>query len=209
MFEKAGCTRKLTESDVAWYRSNGGSIAGIQNDMNAYGSLTRGCTGSRGQHEFCSPGKCADPIIQYLMIRGKSGKGFLGVSQIVVKNKQGINIAKDSKNFWYSPEHNTAKYPNYYKKVVDGNEKIRTYPEIYHSIETDRPYLIFEFNTPTNLSDIASITIYGREDCCDERNANKVITLYKATPNGGASAETLIWSSPVTNDNKVQTFTVS
>jgi len=57
MWTKAGCTRQLTEGDVYWWRTTG-SIEGIQNDMNAYGSLTKSCSGNNGQHEFCSPGKC-------------------------------------------------------------------------------------------------------------------------------------------------------
>jgi hypothetical protein len=206
MFNTAGCTSTLTEDGTtAWWRKRG-SITDIQNDMNAYGSLTRGCTGSRGQHEFCSPGKCPDYKVQYVMIRGKSGKGFLGVSQIVVKNKQGINIARNPKQMWASQEYNPQSTK---ERVVDGNEKIREYPYIYHSIETDRPYLTFELNTPTNLSNIASITVYGREGCCPERNAGKEITLYKETAGGGTAPQNIIWTSPVTNDNLVQTFTVS
>jgi len=57
MFEKAGCTHQLTEGDAGWWRKTT-NLNDIQNDMNAYGNLTKGCTGSKGQHEFCSPGKC-------------------------------------------------------------------------------------------------------------------------------------------------------
>jgi len=57
MFESSGCTRKLTEGQVGWWRGRE-KIQDIQNDMNAYGSLTKGCSGSNGQHDFCSPAKC-------------------------------------------------------------------------------------------------------------------------------------------------------
>jgi hypothetical protein len=60
MFENAGCSNKLTEGHVGWWRSRP-EISDIQNDMNAYGSLTRTCSGSDGQHEFCSSGKCLTP----------------------------------------------------------------------------------------------------------------------------------------------------
>lgn len=57
MFESAGCTRQLTEGDVTWWRTTG-SLEGIQNDMNAYGSLTKSCQGDKRQTTFCNPGKC-------------------------------------------------------------------------------------------------------------------------------------------------------
>jgi hypothetical protein len=57
MFEKAGCTRKLEEGHVGWWRDRS-SLNDVQNDMNAYGSLTRGCSGNERQHDFCIPGKC-------------------------------------------------------------------------------------------------------------------------------------------------------
>jgi len=204
MFNNAGCTRNLTEGDVRWWRT-ADRIDNIQNDMNAYGSLTKGCTGSTGQHEFCSPGKCSGAMVKFLMIRGVSGTGLLGISQIVVKNKQGQNIARKPKAMWASPDYNPDIYPTSRKeRVVDGVEKARYHPDMYHSIETDRPYLIIEFNTPINLSNIASITVYGREGCCPERNANKVITLLKS-----GDWNDIVWKSPVTNNNVVQTFTVS
>lgn len=57
MFESAGCTRKLVAGDTNWWRTQ--SAATVQNDMNAYASLTRGCKGSALQHNFCVPGSCA------------------------------------------------------------------------------------------------------------------------------------------------------
>jgi len=57
MWESAGCTRQLQEGHVGWWRGRG-QMQDIQNDMNAYGGLTKACSGSNGQHDFCSPGKC-------------------------------------------------------------------------------------------------------------------------------------------------------
>ena len=57
MFEKAGCTNKLVEGNVGWWRGRA-STTDVQNDMNAYGSLTKRCSGIKGQHEFCIAGKC-------------------------------------------------------------------------------------------------------------------------------------------------------
>jgi hypothetical protein len=57
MFTKAGCTRTLQESDVAWWRGRP-TTQDVQNDMNEYARLTANCSGSVGQHTFCNPGKC-------------------------------------------------------------------------------------------------------------------------------------------------------
>jgi len=57
LFEKAGCTNNLVEGNVGWWRGRP-SINDVENDMNAYASLTKTCSGSKGQHEFCISGKC-------------------------------------------------------------------------------------------------------------------------------------------------------
>jgi hypothetical protein len=57
MFWQAGCRRVLREGDVWWWRKQP-NMNIIQNDMNAYASLTRTCSGVEWQHEFCDPGKC-------------------------------------------------------------------------------------------------------------------------------------------------------
>lgn len=57
LFEKAGCTNNLVEGNVGWWRGRG-KISDVENDMNAYASLTKTCSGSKGQHEFCISGKC-------------------------------------------------------------------------------------------------------------------------------------------------------
>jgi hypothetical protein len=60
MFESAGCTNKLTEGHLGWWRSLS-HMQDIQNDMNAYGSLTKNCSGAHWQHEVCNSGKCHIP----------------------------------------------------------------------------------------------------------------------------------------------------
>jgi hypothetical protein len=60
MFNTAGCTNQLKEENVKWWRERA-NLNDIQNDMNAYGSLTKNCSGNDGQHEFCIPGKCKAP----------------------------------------------------------------------------------------------------------------------------------------------------
>ena len=57
MFESAGCTNKLAEAHLGWWRSLP-QKQDIMNDMNAYASLTRNCSGAQWQHEVCISGKC-------------------------------------------------------------------------------------------------------------------------------------------------------
>jgi len=58
MFNDAGCTNRLTdENQVRWWRQRP-TIQDIQNDMNAYGNLTRTCTGDSRQTQFCKTGSC-------------------------------------------------------------------------------------------------------------------------------------------------------
>ena len=57
MFNDSGCTNKLAEDNVAWWRTRS-NIVDIKNDMNAYGSLAKNCTGDPKQNEFCNPNGC-------------------------------------------------------------------------------------------------------------------------------------------------------
>jgi hypothetical protein len=61
-FNEAGCTKTLTENDetVKWWKTRG-SVQDVLNDMKVYGDLTKTCSGTSVQHEFCSPGKCNSP----------------------------------------------------------------------------------------------------------------------------------------------------
>lgn len=76
MWESAGCTYKLTEGHVGWWRARG-QLQDIQNDMNAYGSLTKTCSGSEGQHNFCSPGKCKWDANTQICINAVEQTGFI------------------------------------------------------------------------------------------------------------------------------------
>jgi len=54
MFNNAGCTRILKESDVPWWRQRA-TIDVIQTDMNLYGSLTASGKADARQKNFCKP----------------------------------------------------------------------------------------------------------------------------------------------------------
>jgi len=60
LFNEAGCTKKLTEGDIGWWRARP-NMRDVINDMNAYGNLTNTCTGDERQKNFCNPHKCTPP----------------------------------------------------------------------------------------------------------------------------------------------------
>jgi hypothetical protein len=64
MFNTAGCSKQLSEGEVGWWRGRP-AISDIQNDMNAYGSLTASCQGNSGQTQFCKPGSCQDKRVRF------------------------------------------------------------------------------------------------------------------------------------------------
>jgi hypothetical protein len=149
---------------------------------------------------MCSQVTCDDnQKVYYVIIQTLKDTpiGYLQLSQLVVKNRQGRNIAKNSKTSWASMPWAPA---NKKELVVDGTEAVRPYPNIYHSKDTQTPWLTIKLNTPTCLSDIASVTIYGRADCCSDRNAGKEIRFHGT---GG-----VLWKSPETTQDNIQTFKV-
>lgn len=101
---------------------------------------------------------------------------WLNFSQIVLHDQSNniipaININSTATD--YGTDKNTP---------VDNNIKARPYQienkyTIYHSIGNTCPF----WEMIINPSDIKSITIYNRTDCCNERLANFKLTLYSST----------------------------
>ena len=146
------------------------------------------------------PGMCAEaaPIVcnnkaLYLVIQGG---GYIQVSQVVVKDTTGKNIAKGSSTYSSAPWSDESNK----EKVVDGTETIRAYPNIYHS-KTDAAnnYLTIRFNTSSCVS---QIILFGRSDCCSERHAGKKISLL-----GEGGFDSVLWSA-TTNQDQIQKFTI-
>jgi hypothetical protein len=190
MFEKAGCTRKLIEGNVGWWRGRN-SLTDIQNDMNAYGSITKGCSGSTGQHEFCSPGKCAqcNKKARYISVKGP---GYIQISQIVAKDKNGNNVARGG-GTWASEPWSPESKKEY---VTDGTEAVREYPNIYHSKSNAADTYIYIQFPPSCISEII---LYGRNSY-ESQHAGKTIMI--VTENGEA-----LWTAQ-TNSDKIQKFTI-
>jgi hypothetical protein len=131
---------------------------------------------------------------RYVVIQGP---GYVQISQIVVKDANGKNIAKDSQT-WSSEPYGPQSVKS---NAVDGNERTRAYPNIYHSKSNDKDsFITVELNPPVCIS---QIVLYGRSDCCPQQHANKIISIL-----GENGWKSVLWkSSPTTND-LVQTFNI-
>ena len=131
---------------------------------------------------------------RYLVIQGA---GYIQISQIVVKDANGKNIAKGAQT-WASEPYGPQSVKS---NAVDGNERVRDYPNIYHSKSNAADtFITLEFNPPACIS---QIVLYGRSNCCPQQHANKIISILGQ--NGWNSV--LYKSSPTTSD-LVQTFNI-
>jgi len=145
----------------------------------------------------CNPDKAA-------MFVTLKGLGFIELSQIVIKDINGVNVAPKGKIIEATPAWDPAAKP---ENAIDGTEAAREYPNIYHSIEQDpeTAKAIYPANSimvilekPTCISEIIT---YGRlNGCCPDRQANKYIDIV------GRGIE--IWKSPKTTDKLVQSFKI-
>jgi hypothetical protein len=96
-------------------------------------------------------------------VRIDGGSEYLQLSQVVVTDENGANIAKGRKTSssgvgWDGPE----------SAAVDGTESARNHPALYHSSNNNAHFQI-ELSVP---SKVVSVTIYNRADCCQSRLAS-------------------------------------
>ena len=145
----------------------------------------------------CNPDKAGT----YVVLRGIS---FIELSQIVIKDMNGVNVAPKGKIFRAAPAWDPAAKP---ENAIDGTEAAREYPNIYHSVEKDPNdninSIIIELNSPTCISEIIT---YGRlNGCCPDRQAKKIITILSGNIDKNIS---LVWMSPETTDKLVQSFKI-
>jgi hypothetical protein len=139
---------------------------------------------------YISPSSCNRKAYSVVL----TGSGVIQLSQLVVKDLNGINIAKGSKvtsSAIYSPQAVASN-------AIDGTENIRPYPYIYHSKDEKNTYIGIELQSPACIS---QIILYWRSECCPERHANKTINIYDAN-------QAILWTSPPTTKDLVQIFTI-
>jgi hypothetical protein len=130
---------------------------------------------------------------RYIILQGP---GYIQVSQIVVKDINGKNIAKRAKTSSSSPYSPLSVSSN----AVDGNEKPRAYPNIYHSKLVKDGFIKVELNPSACIS---QIILYGRSDGYFERHANKTIKIL-----GEKGNNDVLWTSQPTTEALEQTFNI-
>ena len=127
-------------------------------------------------------------------VRVQGGADYLSISQLVIKDQNGNNIAPNgttsSSGNWGSGSFERA--------AIDGTQAARPFPAEYHSSGKGGFFQV-TLPQPTKLS---SITVYNRSDCCQDRLAGYKIYLYD-------SNNTLMFTSnPLTADS-VQTIPIN
>ena len=102
----------------------------------------------------------SEPVFAVVL---SDGTDWINLSQLVVTNLQGVNVAKGAKTQssgvgFDAPEAN----------AVDGEEASRPHPKEYHSSGQKAFFKVFLPNPDI----ITSVTVYNRADCCQERMAS-------------------------------------
>jgi len=105
----------------------------------------------------------------------QNGNTPLQISQLVVKDTNGINIAKNK------PVTSSSFYEmNFPSTVVDGEERSRPYPEMYYSDKNPGNKVTLDLK---NDSDVSEVVYYNRLDCCLERSIGVKINLLDSQRN--------------------------
>jgi PAN domain len=129
------------------------------------------------------------------------GSNYVNVSQVVVNNIYGQNIAQGCQTYSSGVYSDGPSYPPVAVPsiAVDGVQEARPYPSIYHSSEPTDAYLVIMLSAPSHIS---TITVYNRSDCCESRLQGFLVYLYDAQWN-------LIFTSQPLTSALAQTITVT
>lgn len=125
-------------------------------------------------------------LVSYVRLEG--GNDFINFSQLVITDINGINIAprgvatSSGAGFW--TKDSTA---------IDGVEASRGHPNEYHSSTNVNAFYQVMLQQP---SQVTSVTVYNRADCCEWRMAGFKIVAYDDRMN------ILFKSSPLTSAAK-------
>jgi len=129
-----------------------------------------------------------------------SDYGFISMSQLVVKDKNGVNVARGGDTSqtnggtYYGAGGNPAP-----SVAVDGTEAPRYFPNIYHSQRTDTgATFVVKLTKPSVIS---QIVFYGRLACCPERH-QQTIRIYDSVTNQ------VLWKSPQMTQEVIQAFNI-
>jgi len=119
------------------------------------------------------------------------GPDFINLSQLVGIDKAGNNVTRGR------PSTGPVGWGGEPRNAVDGGEQPRGHPNEYHSAGGGQ---VFEV-TLDGPTDMASVTVYNRADCCSGRMAGHVVKFLD-------SNKTIVWTSPPLLDRPSQTVSV-
>jgi hypothetical protein len=95
------------------------------------------------------------------VLSGNTADSWLQISQLVVHNMEGVNVAKNkptsASSLWTGTLSSTA---------VDGEEKSRSYPMLFHSNTYSNSWWMVDLQEVQTIRDVV---YYNREDCCQNR----------------------------------------
>jgi hypothetical protein len=100
--------------------------------------------------------------VKYVKLGG--GNDWINLSQLVVTDSNGVNIAKGRPT-----TSSGVGYDGNESNAVDGVEQARDHPREYHSSADRNAFFQVELDNPSNVS---SVTVYNRKDCCSNRMAS-------------------------------------
>ena len=86
---------------------------------------------------------------------------WLQISQIVVHDENGVNVARGKQTSASSIWPGTSP-----AKAVDGHEGARGHPNQFHANTANNAWWMVDLGNPTSVSDIV---YYNRVDCCNNR----------------------------------------
>jgi hypothetical protein len=130
--------------------------------------------------------------VKYIRLEGGGPGMWLNFSQIVGYDMNGVNVT-EGRSVTASPTSEGTNASN----AVNGNERLMTSPNQYHSSSQTNVFFQVELDSPTRLS---YVRIFNREDCCQDRLASYKLILLDANGNK-------VWLSPLTG-NSVQTIQI-
>jgi hypothetical protein len=125
--------------------------------------------------EVNSESKINNNIRYVKLIAPSGGDNPINISQIVVRDEKGTNIAM-GKPVTASSSLGISTP----QKIVDGNESARRYPDIFHSANNSGDHVTIDLNGNYNVN---SVEIYNRGDCCSARIVGAKLLLMNAENN--------------------------
>ena len=141
-----------------------------------------------------SKSKLSNAHVRFVVVRSAPGK-FLQLSQVVVNDESGINVARGkpctSSSYW---GHDGSGNAN---NAVDGTLGLKRHPHEFHSAGSGDWWIVDLERVHT----VISVVVYNRGDCCQERLAGAHMLLL--------NSDKFVIADRVLDGSAIQTFSFS